>query len=124
MVATLDSIFQKSNLAESKKAAKMLFGKLLISLRKSNHIKLYSMLESVGDMDIVDGVLKLTLADRTTYEMIDNKDDYAVLNKEVDTLRPGTIVELACNGRRAFDPYQFETRLFNEFGKILTIKRK
>ena len=123
-MATIDTIFQKSNLAESKKEAKMLFGKMLISLRKNSHIKLYSMLESVNEMDIVDNVLKLTLSDRTAYEMIDNKADLAVLNQSASALRADTTVELACNGRRAFDPYQFETRLFNEFGKILTIKRK
>ena len=123
-MATIDTIFQKSNLAESKKEAKMLFGKMLISLRKNSHIKLYSMLESVNEMDIVDNVLKLTLTDRTAYEMIDNKADLAVLNQSASALRADTTVELACNGRRAFDKYQFETRLFNEFGKILTIKRK
>ena len=123
-MATLDSIFQKSNLAESKREAKMLFGKMLISLRKNSHIKLYSMLESVNDMDIVDDVLKLTMSDRTAYEMIDNRDDIAILNQEVDSLRMGTTVQLDCNGNRAFDVNQFETRLISEFGKTLTIKRK
>ena len=123
-MATLDSIFQKSNLAESKREAKMLFGKMLISLRKNSHIKLYSMLESVNDMDIVDDVLKLTMSDRTAYEMIDNRDDIAILNQEVGSLRMGTTVQLDCNGNRAFDVNQFETRLISEFGKTLTIKRK
>ena len=123
-MATLDSIFQKSNLAESKREAKMLFGKMLISLRKNSHIKLYSMLESVNDMDIVDDVLKLTMSDRTAYEMIDNRDDIAILNQEVSSLREGTTVQLGCNGSRAFDVNQFETRLISEFGKTLTIKRK
>ena len=82
------------------------------------------MLESVGDMDIVDGVLKLTLSDRTAYEMIDNKADLEILNQEASSIRANTTVELSCNGHRAFDQNQFETRLYNEFGKILTIKRK
>lgn len=123
-MATIDTIFKPSNLAESKKEAKMLFGRILISLRKNSHIKLYSMLESVGDMDIVDGVLKLTLSDRTAYEMIDNKADLEILNQEASSIRANTTVELSCNGHRVFDQNQFETRLYNEFGKILTIKRK
>ena len=123
-MAGFDKIFEKSNISEEKKKSKKLFGKLLIKLRNSNHIKLYAMLESVNEMDIVDGVLKLTLSDRTAYEMIDNKDDLAVLTSEVSAINPNTKVELLCNGRKAFDIHQFETELINEFGKKLTIKRK
>lgn len=123
-MASIDTIFQRSNLEESKRQAKMLFGKMLISLRKNSHIKLYAMLESVNEMDIENDVLKLTLSDRTAFEMIDNKEDLAVLNKEVCVFRPNTTVELLCNGHRAFDIHQFKTRLINEFGKTLTIKRK
>lgn len=123
-MASLETIFQKSNLEESKREAKMLFGKMLISLRKHSHIKLYSMLESVNGMDIVDNVLKLTLSDRTAYEMIDNKEDLAVLGFEASSIRQNTSVELCCNGNKAFDKQNFETRLLDEFGKILTIKRK
>ena len=123
-MANIDSVFKKSNLSESKKQARMLFGKMLISLRKNSHIKLYSMLESVNEMDIENNVLKLILSDRTAYEMIDNKEDLEVLNKEAGVLSAGITVELACNGNRAFDINQFETRLIGEFGKTLTIKRK
>ena len=59
-MAGLDSIFTKSNLEESKKKAKMLFGRVLIYLRKNNHIKLYTLLESVEDTDLIDGELKIT----------------------------------------------------------------
>ena len=123
-MANIDSIFKKSNLTESAKHAKMLFGKMLIALRKNSHIKLYSMLESVNNMDIVDNVLKLTLSDRTAFEMIDNKEDLEILNQEVGALKEGVTVQLSCNGNRAFDINQFETRLIGEFGKIVTIKRK
>jgi hypothetical protein len=123
-MASIDTLFQKTNLEESKRQGKMLFGRMLISLRKSNHIKLYAMLESVEEMDIVDNVLKLTMTDRTSYEMINNKEDLLVLEREVCKLRENTKVELLCNGTKAFDIFDFENRLINEFGKKLTIKRK
>ncbi len=123
-MASIDTIFTKSNLEESKKQAKMLFGRMLIALRKSNHIKLYAMMESVEDMDLVSGELRLTLTDRTAYEMIDNKEDIQALNNVLETLKPGVKVNISCNGRKAFDIHQFETRLIEEFGKKLTIKRK
>ena len=123
-MASIDTLFKKTNLEESKREGKMLFGRMLISLRKNNHIKLYAMLESVQEMDIVDGVLKLTLSDRTAYEMINNKEDLSALEKAVSELREGTKIELLCNGTKAFDIFDFENRLINEFGKKLTIKRK
>ena len=123
-MASIDTLFKKTNLEESKREGKMLFGRMLISLRKNNHIKLYAMLESVQEMDIVDGVLKLTLSDRTAYEMINNKEDLSALEKAVSGLREGTKIELLCNGTKAFDIFDFENRLINEFGKKLTIKRK
>lgn len=123
-MASIDTIFQKTNLEESKREAKMLFGKILISLRRNNHIKLYSMLESVNEMDIVDNVLTLTLSDRTSYEMINNQEDLNILSSEVTTIRANTKIELKCNGSKAFDINQFETKLIKEFSKILTIKKK
>ena len=123
-MASLDTIFQKSNLEESKKKAKMLFGKVLINLRKSNHIKLYAMLESVNDMDLIDNILQLTLSDKTAYEMINNKTDIEILCSTVSSIQDGTQIELKCNGKEQFDMYKFESRLKKEFGKILTIKKE
>lgn len=123
-MASIDTLFQKTNLEESKREGKMLFGRMLISLRKSNHIKLYAMLESVEEMDLVDGTLKLTMSDRTAFEMINNKEDLLALEQEVSSIKAGTKVELLCNGTKAFDIFDFENRLINEFGKKLTIKRK
>lgn len=123
-MASIDTLFQKTNLEESKREGKMLFGRMLISLRKNNYIKLYAMLESVEEMDIAEGVLRLTMTDRTAYEMINNKEDLASLEKVVSSLRAETKVELLCNGTKAFDVFDFENRLINEFGKKLTIKRK
>ena len=123
-MASIDTLFQKTNLEESKREGKMLFGRMLISLRKSNHIKLYAMLESVEEMDLVDGTLKLTMSDRTAFEMINNKEDLLALEQEVSFIKAGTKVELLCNGTKAFDIFSFENRLINEFGKKLTIKRK
>ena len=123
-MASIDTLFQKTNLEESKREGKMLFGRMLISLRKNNHIKLYAMLESVEEMDMDNGVLKLTMSDRTAYEMINNKEDLLALEASASALRPDTKVELLCNGTKAFDVFDFENRLINEFGKKLTIKRK
>lgn len=123
-MASIDTLFQKTNLEESKREGKMLFGRMLISLRKSNHIKLYAMLESVEEMDLVDDTLKLTMSDRTAFEMINNKEDLLTLEQEVSSIKAGTKVELLCNGTKAFDIFAFENRLINEFGKKLTIKRK
>lgn len=123
-MASIDTLFQKTNLEESKREGKMLFGRMLISLRKNNHIKLYAMLESVEEMDIVNGVLKLTMSDRTAYEMINNKEDLLALEAAASALRADTKVELLCNGTKAFDVFDFENRLIDEFGKKLTIKRK
>ncbi|MBQ7351716.1 MAG: hypothetical protein IJW59_02470 [Clostridia bacterium] len=121
-MAALDSIFQKSNLEESKRQAKMLFGRLLIALRKSNHIKLYSLLESVNETDIVEGKLVLTLFDKVAFDMINNKNDIAELEGVISGIKAGFKIELACNGKEPFDKFKFETFLKNEFGNCLTIK--
>jgi hypothetical protein len=119
----LDDVFQKSNLDENKKKSKMIFGRLLISLRKNNYIKLYALLESVNDTNIVDNVLQLTLSDKTSFDMINNKNDIKSLNEELNKIENLTI-ELFCNGKEPFDLFKFEQFLKDEFGKTLTIKRK
>ena len=115
-MASLDSIFQKSDLEESKRKAKMLFGKVLINLRKNNHIKLYAMLESVNETDLIDDVLKLTLSDKTAYEMINNKADIETLCITASSIQSNAKVEIICNGKDAFDMYKFESKLRQEFG--------
>ena len=121
-MATLDDIFTSSNLDESKKKAKMYFGRILINLRKTNHIKLYSLLESVEDQDIVDGKLIFTLQDKVAYDMINNDGDKQVLNDIVKILDSTLAVELKCSGKEPLDVYKLTSRLKEEFGKILTIK--
>lgn len=120
---TLDDVFTKSNLDENKKKSKMLFGRLLITLRKNNYIKLYSLLESVNDTNLVEGTLQLTLSDKTAYDMINNPNDINTLNQELANLQD-LKVELFCNGKEPFDLFKFEKFLTDEFGKTLTIKRK
>lgn len=122
-MATLDDIFTKSNLEESKKKAKMLFGRLLISLRKTNHIKLYSLLESVENSDIVEDKLTLTLSDKVAYEMMNNNNDLSVLNDLITQIQNGLKIALNCSGKDPFDVFKFESKLKNEFGKLLTIKK-
>ena len=123
-MAGLDSIFTKSNLEESKKKAKMLFGRVLINLRKTNHIKLYSLLESVVETDIANNKLVITMTDKVSFGMIDNANDRAELLKiaqEINGEFEG--VEICFSGKEPFDLYKFEMRLKNEFGKITTIKK-
>ena len=65
-MANLDGIFEKSTLSESKKKSKMIFGRLLINLRKQGHIKLYSLLGGVEDTDIENNKLQLLFKDKTS----------------------------------------------------------
>lgn len=123
-MTNLDAIFTKNNLEESKKKAKMLFGRLLISLRKSNHIKLYSLLESVEESGINEDKLLLTLSDKVAYEMINNINDIGVLNDALKELKSGLSIDLKCSGKEELDIFKFEERLKKEFGKILTIKKQ
>lgn len=122
-MATLDTIFTKTNLDESKKKAKMLFGRMLIGLRKSNHIKLYSLLESVENPDIENNKLVLNLSDKVAYEMINNASDIGLLKETIKPIQSGLDVEIRCCGKETFDVFKFESRLKQEFGKILTIKK-
>ena len=122
-MASLDDIFTKSNLEESKKKAKMLFGKILINLRKSNHIKLYSLLESVVETDIIENTLTLVLSDKTAFDMINNQNDISMLKGIVTTMDATLDVALSCIGKEPFEMFKFESRLKQEFGKLLTIKK-
>lgn len=122
-MANIDAVFTKSNLDEGRKKAKMMFGRLLIALRKSNHIKLYSLLESVIDTNCTNDVLELTLSDKVAFDMINNKSDIEVLSTTLLSIQSGLSLSLVCNGKEPFDVFKFESRLKQEFGKILTIKK-
>ena len=122
-MATFDEIFTKSNLEESKRKAKMLFGRILISLRKNNHIKLYSLLESVNETDIKNGEFQIVLSDKTAFNMMNNNTDLAVLQDTLNTVQEGLVVKVSCNGKEPFDMQGFEHKLKEEFGKLLTIKK-
>ena len=100
----------------------MIFGKLLIKLRNTNHIKLYSLLGGVSDTDLRDNVLEIIFSDKTSYEMTKNKNDIDCLNQLVDEIESGVRIKLTNNGKEPYDPYKFEQYLRDEFGKILTIK--
>ncbi|MGN0960726.1 MAG: hypothetical protein ACI4PF_00835 [Christensenellales bacterium] len=119
----LDNVFVKSNLDENKKKAKMIFGKLLINLRKSNHIKLYSMLESVVDANIEDNVIKLLFSDKSSFDMLNNTNDLGVLKENINAIQNGLGLSINCDAKEEFDTYKFETFLKQEFGKLLTIKK-
>ena len=120
---TIDDIFTKSSTNNNEKKAKMLFGKLLIQLRKTNHIKLYALLESVGKTDIVEDKLELTLGDKVSFDMLNNKNDLNLLASILSEIESGIGISIQCNEKEKFDIFKFESFLKNEFGKILTIKK-
>ena len=122
-MATIDSVFTKSNLEESKKKAKMLLGRLLISLRKNNHMKLYSLFESVEESDIIDNCLVVTMSDKFDCEMINNQGDLEQLKECLNDIESGLNVKVVFNGKEAFSIEKFESKLKDEFGKLLTIKK-
>lgn len=111
-----------SDLQESEKKSKRIFGKLLINLRKNNHIKLYSMLGGVTKSNIIDNMLVITIPDKTSFDMINNNHDIANIEAELDSIESGLKVKFECDGVEEFDVFKFEERLKAEFGRILTIK--
>lgn len=122
-MASLDEIFASNNLSESKKKAKMYFGRILINLRKTNHIKMYSLLDSVEDTDIIDNKLTISLSDKVAYDMINNANDISILDGILGGIQEGLKVELVCTGKEPVDVFKLESRLKAEFGKLLTIKK-
>lgn len=117
----LNSIFV-SNLSEEEKKAKSIFGKLLISLRRSNHMRLYSLLGSVVDTTYGDNVIKLILSDKTSYEMINNQTDINTINQTLNEIEEGLRCEFGCEEKVEFNAFKFKEFLKKEFDKILTIK--
>ena len=121
-MADLDKIFEKSNLDENKKKSKTIFGKLLINLRKSNRIKLYSLMSSVVETDLENNEFKLTFLDKASFDLVNNKNDIEILNSMVKEIEDGAFVSLKFDKDKVFDLYQFKERLKKDFGRILTIK--
>lgn len=119
---SFDKIFSGSDLSENEKRAKKIFGRLLISLKKSNRIKIYSLLSGVATSNIVDNDLVLVFSDSTSYNMLDNKSDLDILNGVLSSLGETLTIKLTVDGKKEFDMEMFKNRLKNEFGKILVIK--
>lgn len=120
-MADLDSIFQ-SDLDENKKLAKRLFGKLLINMRKNNHLRLYSLMSDVGDCDFSEDTLTLVFDSKSSFEMINNKGDIECIENELCSVKENTKIVFKCEEKKKFDKYQFKEYLKKEFGKILTFK--
>jgi len=120
-MANLDDIFV-SNLDENKKKSKMLFGKLLLQMRKNNHIRLYSLMSEVFDSDYKDNTLILIIGDKSSYEMMNNKADIEIIQNELKEIDENLKFEFQLDEQVKFDSYQFKEFLKKEFGKILTIK--
>lgn len=122
-MATFEDIFKTSDLSEDKKKSKNLFGRLLVKLRKENRIKLYSLLGGAVDTDLCDGVLKVTLGDKASFDMSNNQNDLNILNASIQELDDNiSSIKLEFDNKKVFDLYQFEQYLKDEFGKILVIK--
>lgn len=117
-----DKIFTKSSSEDCAKKGKMYFGRLLIKLRSENHIKLYSLMESVSDTVLEDGVLKITLSDGGAYAMLSNSKDLGVINDILSSIEEGLHVKLFTTGKKGINVVAFEERLKEEFGKIVVIK--
>ena len=121
-MSDLDKIFEKSNLDENKKKSKTIFGKLLINLRKNNHIKLYSLMSSVVDTDLEGDNFKLTFLDKASFDLINNKNDIDIINDILKDIEDNVSVLLLFDRDKVFDVYKFKEYLKKEFGRILTIK--
>ena len=118
---SLDKIFT-SNLDENKKKSKMIFGKLLLNMRRNNHIRLYSLMSEVIDTDLNNNALKLIIGEKSSFEMLSSKSDFETIENELKIIDSNLNLELKCEEQKKFDMYQFEEFLRKEFGKILTIK--
>lgn len=121
-MAGLDDLFEKSTLAESKKKSKMIFGKLLIALRKSGAIKLYSLLGGVSETDISNNKLMMYFKEQATFDMVNTSHDIENINGILSSIEGDLKVEMICLEKNHLDEYKFEEFLKEEFGKILTIK--
>ena len=120
-MANLDEIFT-SDLDENKKKSKMIFGKLLLSLRKNNQFRLYSLMSEVIDTDCKDNKLVMIVGDKSSFEMLGSKEDSAAVEKDLQKIAPELTLEVFYEEVKKFDMYKFEEFLKSEFGKILTIK--
>lgn len=120
-MANFESIFT-SDLDENSKRAKSIFGKLLISLRKNDYMKLYSLMSGVSDTKYEDNAIKLVFSDNTAYEMVNNSSDIAVLSELVANIDSTLKLQIESSGEKSFDEHKFTEYLKDEFGKLLTIK--
>lgn len=117
-----DKIFTKTNIDENKKKAKMYFGRMLIKLRSENHIKLYSLMESVTTTDLVGSELWVNLADGGAYAMLSDPKDIAIFDGILNSIEGGLRLRLTTTGTKTLDVARFEDYLKKEFGKIVVIK--
>ena len=120
-MANFDEIF-KSDLTEQDKLAKSIFGKLLILLRKNNHMKLYSLMNGVSDTKMQDNVIKLIFDDKIAYDMANNPNDLETLKSLLGDIDKGLSLKIENGQAKTFDEYKFVEYLKDEFGKILAIK--
>lgn len=120
-MADINSIF-KSDLDENQKHARLLFGKLLISLRNNNYMKIYSLMSGVSEQKFAGNVLTLVFSDNNSYLMLNNNGDIEDINSLLDSIENGVKIKFESSNTKGFDEYKFEEYLKEEFGKILTIK--
>lgn len=120
-MADINSIF-KSDLDENQKHARLLFGRLLISLRNNDYMKIYSLMSGVSDQKFDGSVLTLVFSDNNSYLMLNNSGDIEDINSLLDSIESGVKIKLESSNAKEFDEYKFEEYLKEEFGKILTIK--
>lgn len=117
----INSIF-KSDLDEGQKHARSIFGKLLLSLRRNNYMKIYSLMSGVSGWEYENNVITLIFSDNNSYLMLNNNGDIEDINKLLNDIENNLKVQFKCNAEKTFDEYKFEEYLKEEFGKIVTIK--
>ena len=120
-MATIDDIF-KSDLNENKKKSKMIFGRLLLQLKKNSYLRLYSLMSDVADTDFDNNILTLIVSTKSTYDTFNSHEDTETINKMIKCIDNAYVASFKLEEKVVFDSYKFKERLKKEFGKILTIK--
>ena len=121
-MTNIDNIFT-STLTPSQKRAGVIFGKLLIKLRQDSKIRLKGLMDAVSDSDMQGNVILLTVSDRNSYEMLNNRTDMNTVNEVLASIEDGVTVSYKLVEKKTYNQYRFEQYLRETFGKIVTIKK-
>ncbi len=117
-----NTIFASQNNSDnSTRLAKRIIGRLLISLRRDNLVRIYSLITELSDTKAVDGVIIARVTDNTLYQMLTEQTTAETVNQYLKTIDKGYRLQIELNTKDAFDYAKFKNFLAQEFGNILTI---